>query len=335
MQSIVFFETTSSEEKYLKKRLGKKYKLLFYREPLQKVPVKFYSSASIISVFIYSQVTKSIIGQMKKLKLVAARSTGYNHIDIREARKKGIAVVNVPYYGENTVAEHTFALILSLSRNIHKAYVRTMRNDFSLHGLQGFDLKGKTLGVIGAGSIGLHVIKMAKGFGMKVNTFDPRQNHILSEALDFSYISLEELLSSSDIITLHCPSNELTRGMINMNNIRLVKRGALFINTARGDLIETRALHHALLEGIFGGAGLDVFEGEELVNDENQMLTRNVPLEKLQALLQKNILLKMENVIITPHMGFDSVEAVERILETTAENIERFDKGIPIHRITQ
>jgi D-lactate dehydrogenase len=329
MKNIAFFETTKSEEHFLRKRIGKNFSVQFYPDPIQDVPLSKFVKAEVISVFIYSLMKKDLIRSLKNLKLIATRSTGFNHIDIHEARKRGIAVCNVPYYGENTVAEHTFALILSLLRNIHKAYIRTLRNDFSLEGLRGVDLKGKTLGVIGAGSIGLHVIRMAKGFGLNVIAYDLKQNHFLAETLDFSYTSLDDLLSRSDIITLHLPSNEHTHHLLNMKNIRKVKKGAVFINTARGDLIETQALHYALNSGIFAGAGLDVFEGEELVKEENQMLTKNVPVEKLQALLQKNILLKMENVILTPHMAFDSVEAVERILQTTVDNIVAFEKNTP------
>ncbi|HTY10250.1 MAG TPA: hydroxyacid dehydrogenase [Bacteroidota bacterium] len=329
MKNIAFFETTRSEEQFLRKRIGKNISLQFFPDPVHEVPAGKFSKADVLSVFIYSLVKKDLMKSLKNLQLIATRSTGFNHIDIHAAKKQGITVCNVPYYGENTVAEHTFALILSLSRNIHKAYMRTLRNDFSLEGLRGFDLKGKTLGVIGAGSIGLHVIRMAKGFGLNVLAYDLKPNHFLAETLDFTYAPLEELLSRSDIVSLHVPSNSATHHLINMKNVRLIKKGALFINTARGDLIETQALHYALNSGIFAGAGLDVFEGEELVKDENQMLTKNVPVEKLQALLQKNILLKMENVILTPHMAFDSVEAVERILQTTVDNIAAFERKTP------
>jgi D-lactate dehydrogenase len=329
MKNIAFFETTKSEEQFLRKRIGKNTALQFFPDPVHEVPTGKFAKADVLSVFIYSLVKKDLMKSLKNLKLISTRSTGFNHIDIHAAKKQGITVCNVPYYGENTVAEHTFALILSLSRNIHKAYMRTLRNDFSLEGLRGFDLKGKTIGVIGAGSIGLHVIRMAKGFGLNVLAYDLKPNHFLAETLDFMYAPLEELLSRSDILSLHVPSNPGTHHLINMKNIRLIKKGTLFINTARGDLIETQALHYALNSGIFAGAGLDVFEGEELVKDENQMLTKNVPVEKLQALLQKNILLKMENVILTPHMAFDSVEAVERILQTTVDNIEAFERKAP------
>ena len=329
MKSIAFFETTKLEEHFLRKRIGKNFSVQFFPDPIQEVPLGKFVKTEVLSVFIYSIVKKDLIKRLKNLKLIATRSTGFNHIDIHGAKKQGVTVCTVPYYGENTVAEHTFALILSLSRNIHKAYMRTLRNDFSLQGLQGFDLKGRTLGVIGAGSIGQHVIRMAKGFGLNVIAYDLKQNHFLAETLDYTYASLDDLLSRSDIISLHCPSNQQTHHLLNMKNIEKVKKGALFINTARGDLIETQALHYALNSGIFAGAGLDVFEGEELVKDENQMLTKNVPVEKLHAMLQKNILLKMENVILTPHMAFDSVEAVERILQTTVDNIVAFENNTP------
>jgi D-lactate dehydrogenase len=289
--------------------------------------------AEVISPFIYSNISSKVISQAKKLKFISTRSTGYNHVDLEAARKRKISVANVPYYGENTVAEHTFALILALSRNLHKAYVRTTRSDFSLEGLRGFDLRGKTLGVIGAGSIGVHVIKIAKGFGMKIIAADVKPNHILTELLDFKYVSLDELLSNSDIITLHSPYNKNTHHLINMSNINKVKKGALFINTARSGIIEPGALYYAIDRGIFGGAGLDVFEGEELIKEENQMLTKNVSVEHLEALLKRNILLRRENVIITPHMAFDSVEAVERILDTTAENIINFFEGRNYHKV--
>ncbi len=332
-RTISFFETNRAEEKYLRKKLGRQFNLRFFEEPFHEIELKLICDTDILSVFIYSRVDKQALKRLRRLKLIATRSTGFNHIDISEAKRKGIAIANVPFYGENTVAEHTFGLILSLSRNIHKAYVRTLRNDFSLDGLQGFDLKGKTLGVVGAGSIGLHVIKMAKGFGMNVLAYDLHQNHFVAETLDFRYCTFEDLLRNSDIITLHCPYNEKTHHLINMSNIHLVKKGALFINTARGGLIATDALHYALNTGIFGGAGLDVFEGEELVKEENQMLSKNVSIEKLQAVMQKNILLKFENVIVTPHMAFDSVEALERILETTCENIQNFLAGSPTNII--
>jgi D-lactate dehydrogenase len=321
---IVFFEVSTQEKQYVKKKFPKEYELVFIKDKLTDKNAHLIEDADCVSVFIYSEITEAVIAKAQKLKLIATRSTGFNHINLPAAQKKNISVCNVPYYGENTVAEHTFALILALSRNIHKAYVRTIQGNFSLEGLRGFDLKGKTLGIIGAGSIGIHVVKMAKGFGMKVVAFDAKKNHLVEEILDYSYTSLDKLLETSDIISMHCPYNEHTRNMINMDNIHNVKKGAIFINTARSGLIEPAALYYAIDNDIFSGVGLDVFEGEELMNEENQMLTKNVSIEHLEALMKRNILLRRENVIITPHMAFDSIEAIERILETTANNIIAF-----------
>ncbi len=331
--SIAFFEITNAEKKYLKKKFDKNFELFFYEEELNEINSHLVSNVNVISPFIYSNINSKVLDKAKKLKLIATRSTGFNHIDIKKAEKIKVSVANVPYYGENTVAEHTFALILALSRNIHKAYVRTTRNDFALQGLQGFDLKGKTLGVIGAGSIGVHVIRIAKGFGMKVIAFDPNPNHILTDMLDFNYVSLEKLLKNSDIISMHCPYNQHTHHLLNMSNINIVKKGALFINTARSGVIEPQALYYAIDNNIFSGAGLDVFEGEDLVKEENQMLTKNVSVEHLEVLLKRNILLRRENVILTPHMAFDSVEAVERIMDTTVENIFNFLEEKDYHKV--
>jgi D-lactate dehydrogenase len=330
---IIFFEVNSKEKKHLKKKFDKNYEVFFNEDKLTESNSNVISDFDVVSPFIYSQITHNVLKKAKKLKLIATRSTGFNHIDIKTAKTKKISVANVPYYGENTVAEHTFAMILALSRNIHRAYVRTIRNDFTLTGLQGFDLKGKTLGVIGAGSIGVHVIKIAKGFGMKVICYDTKPNHILTELLDYKYVNLDELLQTSDIITLHCPYNEHTHHLINMNNIEKVKKGTLFINTARNGIIEPKALYYAIEKGIFGGAGLDVFEGEELIKEENQMLTKNVSVDHLETILKRNILLRYENVIMTPHMAFDSAEAVERILDTTVENIKAFRENKSYHKV--
>ncbi len=330
---ITFFETTPKEKKYLKSKFDKCFELRFYPDILDSRNSGLIKDADVVSPFIYSNLTQDVLSNAKQLKLIATRSTGFNHIDIQTAKAKSISVANVPFYGENTVAEHTFALILALSRNLHRAYVRTISNNFTLEGLQGFDLKGKTIGIIGGGNIGVHVIKIAKGFGMKVLVFDVKPNHMLTELLDFKYASLDELLENSDIITLHCPYNQHTHHLINMENISKIKKGALFINTARNGIIEPKALYFAIENGTFGGAGLDVFEGEELLKEENQMLTKNVSVEHLEAILKRNILLRNEKVIITPHMAFDSIEAVERIMDTTVENIKAFFDAKSYHKV--
>jgi len=302
----------------------------FFAAPLGEDNVEFCQTADIVSVFIYSRLSAKVLSKLKKLKFIATRSTGFDHIDIKEAKKRKILVANVPFYGENTVAEHTFALILSLSRNVHKSYLRTLRSDFSIEGLRGFDLKGRTIGVVGAGHIGMHVIRIAKGFGMEVLAYDLYKNTFLEEVLGFQYTSLEEILKKSDIISLHLPYNQHTHYIINKKNINLIKRGAIIINTSRGCLIETEALIEALDRGILSGAGLDVLEGEELIKEEKQLLYDRKKLEVWGDLVKSHILLSKDNVVFTPHIAFYSQEALERILDTTVDNIVAFNFDVAI-----
>jgi D-lactate dehydrogenase len=320
---ITFFEIQGWEKRYLKNRL-KSCVLEFSGERLSLENVKEAKDSDIISVFIYSKIDREVIKRLPKLKLIVTRSTGFDHIDIRECKRRGITVCNVPSYGENTVAEHTFALILALSRNVHKSYVRSLRKDFSTEGLRGFDLKGKTIGVIGAGHIGLHVIRIAKGFGMNVLVYDIKQNSFLAEVLGFKYVSFEKLLRSSDIITLHVPYNRHTHHMISRDNIGIIKKGAILINTSRGGVVSTEALIEALDKGILSGVGLDVIEGEELIKEEKQLLYDQKNIRILANLVRDHILLSRDNVVFTPHIAFYSKEALERILEITVENILAF-----------
>ncbi len=330
----VFFETAPWERRYLTRALAKsKLQVRFLAEPLTDATRRLADGAAVLSVFIYSTLTAMVLRRLPHLKFVATRSTGFDHIDLAACRSRRMAVSNVPSYGENTVAEHTMALILALSRNIHKAYVKTIKGDFSLEGLQGFDLKGKTLGVVGGGHIGLHVIKMAKGFGMEVLVHDARKNLFLSEVLDYQYVPLDTLLGRSDIVSLHVPYMPATHHLMNRRTFRLMKRGALLINTARGGLVDTESLVQALDEGLVGGAGLDVLEGEELVKEERQLLSRDFPKQKLATALRNHILLHRENVVITPHIAFDSKEALQRILDTTVTNIAGFLSGAPINLV--
>lgn len=331
----VFFETAPWERRYLKRVLAQhRLTVRLVAEPLTEDTRYLASGADLLSVFIYSTLTARLLRRLPRLRFVATRSTGFDHIDLAACRKRRMVVSNVPSYGENTVAEHTFALILALSRNIHKAYVKTIKGDFSLEGLQGFDLKGKTLGVVGGGHIGLHVIKMARGFGMEVLVCDIRKHVFLSEVLDFRYVPLHVLLRRSDIVSLHVPSTPSTHHLMNRETFRMMKRGGLLINTARGGIVDTDALVWALDEGIVGGAGLDVLEGEELVKEERQLLSHDFPKEKLATALKNHILLHRENVVITPHIAFDSTEALHRILETTITNITSFLSGAPVNVVT-
>jgi len=239
---IAFFELEEWELAELRQGLFEGHELHLSTESLNERTLTEESDADIVSVFVRSQLQHATLDRLPNLKFIATRSTGFDHIDLAACRERGILISNVPSYGENTVAEHTFALILALSRNIHKAFVHTLARDISFPELRGFDLAGKTLGVVGAGRIGLHVIKIAKGFGMNVVAFDVREEPLLAEVLNFRYASVEELLRVSDIVSLHCPYSPQTHHLINSDNIRNFKRGALLINTARGGLIDPAAL---------------------------------------------------------------------------------------------
>jgi len=323
---IAFFEVEDWEEEYLKEKLSG-HQLKFSNEKLSLENTAQIKDFDALSVFIYSKIDEQIIQEIPNLKLVTTRSTGFDHIDLDVCKKRGITVCNVPSYGENTVAEHTFALILSLSRNMCKACIRRFEQDFSIEGLEGFDLKGKTIGVVGTGQIGLHVIRIAKGFGMNVVAYDVRQNKLLSEVLEFEYVTLEDLLARSDVITLHVPYMKATHHLMNKDTFKLVKKGAILINTARGSIVDTEALIDALDKKILSGAGLDVFEGEEVIKEEKQLLYEPKNLEVLASLVKDHILLSKDNVVFTPHIAFYSKEALERILETTVENINAFVSG--------
>ena len=318
---IAFVEIKKEEQAYFKDRL-KKHSLIFFEETANTVNPSKLKDVEILSPFIYSKVDADLISKMPKLKAVVTRSTGFDHVNLDECKKRGIKVGNVPFYGDNTVAEHTFALILSLSRNVHKSHVRTLGENFTIEGLQGFDLKGKTLGVIGVGHIGLHVIRIAKGFGMHVKAYDANKNVFISEVLHFLYTDLDDLLKNSDIISLHMPYNKDTHHFLDEKKLAKTKKGVIIINTARGGLIDTDALYSYLKKGHIGGAGLDVIEGEDIIKEEHALLLQNDNTDKLKKLFMDKQIFKMDNVIFTPHNAFNSREAVLRIFDSTIDNVD-------------
>lgn len=325
--TIVFLEVEPWQKPILERTLDR-HALRFFEQPIDRVPDEPLKDAAVVSPFTLSKIDPAALARLPNLKFVATRTTGYDHIDIDACAKRGVAVSNVPTYGENTVAEHTFALILALSRKIVDAVERTRRGGFDYEGLRGFDLKGKTLGVVGTGHIGQHVIRIAKGFEMNVLAFDVRQSAELAQTLGFRYAPLDELLKQSDIVTLHAPLNPKTEHLINRKNIGLMKRGSYLINTARGGLVETEAIVLALNKGNLAGCGLDVLEEERMIKEEAELLNAATQ-EALRRVLAANVLAKHPNVILTPHNAFNSQEALERILETTIENIEGFLAGSP------
>ncbi|MBC8126383.1 MAG: hydroxyacid dehydrogenase [Gloeobacteraceae cyanobacterium ES-bin-144] len=320
---ILFFELEGWEQPYLEKLLPAGQSVDYYTHKVTAADAQKLASCDILSTFIFSQVNAEILRLAPSLKLVATRSTGYDHIDCAAAKKNGIHVSNVPEYGSNTVAEHTFALLLALSRRVIPAYTRTRAGTFDTSGLRGFDLRGKLLGVVGTGNIGLHVIRIATSFGMRVIAYDPFPRKSLADILNFEYVPLEALIVKSDIITFHCPATKENHHMVRADSIARMKRGVVLINTARGTLMNTHDLLAALESGHIAAVGLDVLEGEQIINEDVQLL-KDANRDQLLAAIETHKLLARENVIITPHNAFNSEEAVQRILNTTAENIQSF-----------
>ena len=329
---IVFFEVKDWEREYLAKKLPWA-ETSFVAGPLDDAQLAAAAGAECLSVFIYSKLTAERLNKLPSLKIIATRSTGFDHIDLDACRSRGVAIANVPTYGENTVAEHTFALILMLSRKVHQSYMQMRAGHLDLAVLTGFDLQGKTIGVIGAGRIGLHVIRIARGFGMRVLAADVHRDPFLAELLAFEYADVARILEESDIVTLHCPMTAATHHLLGRAQFAKVKRGALLINTARGGLVDTDALMEALDSGQLGGAGLDVLEGEELIKEERQLLAEPGSGEKLRMALRTRLLLERDNVVFTPHNAFNSREALVRILDTTVANLEAQRDGVLLNRV--
>lgn len=327
---IHYFSGEAWEEAFVREKLAGQ-DITFHTGALAAFPDLTDSEAEVLCVFIESPIGETEMSRFPNLKLLATRSTGFDHIDLAAAKARGITVTNVPFYGENTVAEFAFALLLALSRRIIDADERVReQGTFSPTGLRGFDLAGKTIGVVGTGHIGAHLIRMAQGFGMKVVGFDAFPNADLAHALGFTYLPLPELLATSDIISLHVPYNEHTHHLIHKENIGTIKRGAYIINTARGAVLETEALIEALRSGVVAGAGLDVLEEEGELTDEAAFLTAPHPKEEeLRVALANHYLINHPRVIVTPHLAFNTQEAVERILNATIENVQHFAEGSP------
>ena len=285
------------------------------------------TDSDILGVFVGSKVDAVVFDKLPHLKLIVTMSTGYDHIDLALAKKRRIPVCNVPTYGENTVAEHAVALILALSRQLFTSVKRVKEGSFNYDGLRGFDLKGKTVGVVGTGHIGAQVIRILKGFEMDILACDAFPNKTMEKSLGFTYVSLPKLLATADIITLHVPLLKETTHIINKKNIKKTKPGAYIINTARGGLIDTEALLWGIESGHIAGAGLDVLEDENFIQNPEKLLARNVKPKDVRIALMDNILIDHPKVIITPHNAFNSAEALQRIMDVTIDNVKVWALG--------
>jgi len=332
---IVVFEIEPWEYRAFEALQGE-HEVVFEERPLRAEVVERHADAEIVSTFIYSRMSQDVLEKLGHLKLVATRSTGFDHIDLDFCREHGIEVANVPTYGDNTVAEHVFALLLALSHKMVDAVDRTRRGDFSMKGLEGFDLEGRTMGIVGTGNIGRYTARIAKGFGMEVVAYDIAPDHEAAKRIGFAYVDLPELLRRSDVVSLHVRGNEKTRHLLSTDEFAQMKHGAVLINTARGPVVDIRALLRALGDGRLAAAGLDVLPEEPAIREEAELLRQFFEKEHdLDTLLANHVLLRMRNVIITPHSAFYTREAVERILDTTRANIAAFIAGEPQNLVSR
>ncbi len=342
---IYFLETEPAEQEFFARELAE-HDVRFVGEASQ-----VGEDAEIVSTFIYSAITPEFLAAHPRLRLVCTRSTATDHLPMDACRARGVNVANVPNYGDTTVAEHTFALLLALSRRLRQVMLAPKAGSFSYEATRGFDLAGKTLGIIGMGRIGQQVAELAKAFRMKVLAYDVEPALAAARTLKFTFVPLEQLLAESHIITLHASLSPATFHILNRETLARCREGVLIINTARGSLIDTMALREALESGHVGGAGLDVLQDERVMRQSaSHIIAADIVqhlrseahakdardadrVRELQELMLGDALLARSNVVFTPHVAFNSMEAIERLETVTVENIRAFAAGQPVHLV--
>jgi D-lactate dehydrogenase len=325
---VSVFSTKPYDREFLSRANTRPHELLFLETHLDARTASLAESSGAVCVFVNDRVDRDAIQGLVRagVGLVALRSAGFNHVDLVAARELGITVARVPAYSPHAVAEHTVGLILSLNRKLHRAYARVRDGNFALEGLLGFDLHGRTVGVVGTGNVGTVFATIMAGFGCRLLAFDPEPNDEC-RALGVLYVGLEELLGSADIVSLHCPLTPETRHLVDADAVERMKPGVMLINTGRGALVDTAAVIAALKTGRIGALGLDVYEEEEALFFED--LSGKV--------IQDDIfmrLLTFPNVMVTAHQAFFTEDALLAIAETTMANITAFETGSgTIHRV--
>ena len=327
MRTILFSSQNYDRESFLGANLPAGIELQFQAARLSLDTVALAERHEVVCAFINDDLSAPVLEQLAAggTRLIALRSAGYNHVDLPAAQRLGLDVVRVPAYSPHAVAEHAVALILALNRRLHRAYNRTREGDFTLHGLTGFDLVGKTVGIVGTGQIGATFARIMAGFGCQLLAYDPFPNPAV-EALGARYLELPQLLAQAQIISLHCPLNDHSRYLINQETLAHMQPGAMLINTGRGGLVDTPALIEALKSGQLGYLGLDVYEEEAQLFFEDRS---DLPLQ--DDVLAR--LLTFPNVIVTAHQAFLTHEALAAIAETTLHNIASWAAGQAQNRV--
>ena len=317
---IAFFSTQPYDKEYFE-RYNRQHEIVFFEAQLNEQTLNLAMGCNAICAFVNDQLSAIVIKSLSEagIKIIALRCAGFNNVDLAAAKENNIVVVRVPAYSPHAVAEHALALIMTLNRKTHKAYNRVREGNFSLHRLTGFDLYGKTAGVIGTGKIGHCFAQIMLGLGCKVLASDIIANREL-EAAGVQYLPLVKVLQQSDIISLHCPLTELTKHLINKNSLDIMKPGAMLINTSRGGLIDTKAAIDALKQGRLGYLGIDVYEQEEKLFFHD--LSENIIVDDVIMRL-----LSFSNVLITSHQGFLTDEALTQIALVTLQNLSDFEQG--------
>lgn len=318
----IAFYGTKSYDKIWFEPMGKEYgfDIHFIEASCNEETIFMAKGYDAICIFVNDYVDAGMIDVLYEMnvKAILLRSAGYNNVDVKAAEDK-IVILRVPSYSPEAVAEFAMALLLTVNRLTHKAYNRTREFNMSLNGLMGMDLYEKTVGVIGTGKIGQAMIRILNGFQTHVLCYDPYR----VEGLEAEYVSLEEIFKNADVITLHCPLTSDTKHLINKDTIAMMKKGIYLVNTSRGGLIDTEALIDAMLEGKFGGVGLDVYEEEEGVfyEDRSSDIITDDNLARLMT---------FPNVLVTSHMGFFTREAMQAIAQATLENAYALENGLPL-----
>ncbi|MBC3464669.1 2-hydroxyacid dehydrogenase [Pseudomonas sp. RW10S2] len=328
MRVLLFSSQHYDQESFTQAAASSALELHFQAARLTPDTAPLAQGFEVVCAFINDDLGADVLQRLASggTRLIALRSAGYNHVDLTAAAHLGLTVVRVPAYSPHAVAEHAVALILALNRRLHRAYNRTREGDFTLHGLTGFDLHDKTVGVVGTGQIGAAFARIMAGFGCQLLAYDPYPNPELL-ALGARYLELPELLGQARIISLHCPLTEHTRHLINAESLARLQPGAMLINTGRGALVDTPALIDALKSGQLGYLGLDVYEEEAQLFFEDRS---DLPLQ--DDVLAR--LLTFPNVIVTAHQAFLTREALEAIAATTLDNIARWAAGDAQNTVT-
>jgi D-lactate dehydrogenase len=320
---IVLYDVHATDTKYFSQAFDQGFEAILTGQPLSEKSVELAADAEVIAVHVTSPVTDKMIDAMPNLKHIACRTTGFDYVDTAYAKAHGITVSTVPSYGEDTVAEYAFLLLLAISRRLMLAAHSVHAGLVNPEKLTGHDLNGKTLGVIGTGRIGRNAARIARGFGMTVIAYDPYPNDKAATEIGFTYVALPELFERADCITLHAPATPESTHILNADAFAKMKTGVLLVNTARGTLVDTPALIDALNSGKVGAVGLDVLEGEEFLqySAELRLMDETELGDDAKVVLGIDLLTKMPNVLITSHNAYNSIEALGRIRETSVSNI--------------